>query len=379
MLLRSLLVFLALGLLAGGLAYLKYQQIQAAMAGFDAPMPPETVTAVRVRTASWTPRIGAVGSVRAAQGVMVTNQVAGQVQRIRFESGDRVRSGQPLVQLDTEVDAADLAGLQASLNLARTQLERNQRLLRDRAVSQGDYDEISARLEQAQAGVAAKQALIEKKTIRAPFEGQLGIRQIDLGQYLVEGTGIVQLEALKQVYVDFTVPERRLAEIRVGQPVEVRVAAWPEAVFTGRIQALGPGIHDDTRSVPVRALLANPEGRLRPGMFAKVAALLPARTAVLTLPREAITFNTYGDSVFVIGPGEPAGTLVVQRRQVETGAVHGQEIEIVAGLAAGEQVVAAGQHKLRNGAVVTIVDDPDAGRPTAARDRHPDMAASGGN
>lgn len=378
MLLRSLLVLLALGLLAGGLGSLKYRQMQAARAGFDAPMPAETVAAVRVRTADWTPRIAAVGNVRAVQGVMVTNQVAGQVERILFESGDQVRAGQPLVQLDTEVDAADLAGLQSTLDLARTQLERNQRLLRDRAVAQGDYDEISARRLQAQAEVAAKQALIEKKTIRAPFAGQLGIRQVNLGQYLAVGTAIVQLEALDQVYCDFTIPEPRLAEIHVGQPVEVRVAAWPEAVFTGQVQALGPGLDAATRSVPVRALLPNPEGRLRPGMFAQVAALLPARAAVLTLPREAISFNTYGDSVFVITPSPeaPDAGLVVQRRQIETGVVAGQEIEIVAGLAADEQVVASGHHKLRNGMAVTIVEDRDAAALPLPSDSGPGLSAT---
>jgi membrane fusion protein (multidrug efflux system) len=162
---------------------------------------------------SWQPRLGAIGNVQAVQGVMVNNQVAGQVERILFESGDMVRAGQALVQLDTEVDEADLAGLVASLNLAETQLKRNQKLLKDRAVSQGDFDEISAQVTQAKAQVQSKQALIEKKTIRAPFDGQLGIRRVNLGQFLAAGSAIAELEALDPVYVDYSLPERHLAKL----------------------------------------------------------------------------------------------------------------------------------------------------------------------
>ncbi len=356
MILRSLLVFLILALLAGGLALLKYRQIQQDIAMFSQPQPPATVSAVRVSTTSWQPRLEAVGNVQAVQGVMVNNEVAGQIKEILFESGDQVTAGQELVKLDTEVDEADLNGLRAGLNLAQLQLDRNQKLLRDRAVSQGDFDQISAQVTQSLAEVQAKEALIRKKTIRAPFDGQLGIRRVDLGQFLDAGSAIVELEALDPVYVDYALPERSLSEIAVGQPVEVRVTAYPDQVFKGEIRAISPAVNRETRNIQVRALLQNPDLRLLPGMFAKVSTLLPTKDQVLTLPRQAITFNTYGDSVFMIQPGEgeQEGQLVVQRRQVDTGATSGQEVEVLSGLQAGDQVVSAGQVKLRNGAAVSI-------------------------
>ncbi len=367
MLLRLLLVLSMLAALVGGLAYLKYRQVAAEMAAFSQPVPPVAVSEVRVGSDSWQPRLDAIGSVRAVQGVMVNNEVPGQVDAIRFESGDQVIARQPLLQLDTTVDVADLAGLQATLELAQIKLERNTKLLRDRAVSQGDYDEISAQLSQARAAVAAKQALIEKKTIRAPFDGVLGIRQVNLGQYLPEGSAIVALEALDPVFVDYRLPERNLSKLRAGQPVEVRVAAYPGQVFTGRIQAISPAVDQGTRNVQVRAQLRNSGDRLRPGMFAKVGTLLPVRERVLTLPRRAVSFNTYGDSVFLIQEAPAAGDqrpdaeqrpqLVVSRKQITTGDVLGDLVEVAAGLAAGDRVVLAGHQKLRNGAGVQIVQD----------------------
>ncbi|WP_058554189.1 efflux RND transporter periplasmic adaptor subunit [Thiohalocapsa sp. ML1] len=381
MFLRLLLVFLILAALVGALAYMKFEQVTAQIAQFSQPMPPSTVSEVRVGSARWQPQLDAIGNVRAVQGVMVNNEVAGQVNAINFESGDRVSKGQALVQLDTTVDEADLAGLQASLQLAEIKLERNTKLLRDRAVSQGDFDETSAEVSRSRAAVAAKRALIEKKTIRAPFDGVLGIRQVDLGQYLSEGSSIVALEALDPVFVDYRLPERNLAKLAVGQPVQVRVAAYPERVFTGRVQAISPAVDQGTRNVQLRAELPNRDDLLRPGMFAKVATLMPQRDAVLTLPRRAVSFNTYGDSVFVIeeqpaGAGEAAaadtgqGTkLVVNRRQITTGDVRGDLVEVRAGLAEGDRVVLAGHQKLRNGVEVQIVPDdgPAAdGAPAAA-------------
>ncbi len=368
---RLFLVFLILVGLAGGLAYLKYEQITAQMAQFAQPMPPSAVSAVEVTDASWQPRLNAIGSVRAVQGVLVNNEVAGQVESIGFESGDRVRQGQALVQLDTTVDEAELGGLQATLELAETKLTRNTQLLRDRAVSQGDFDEINAQLTLARAAEASKQALIEKKTIRAPFDGVLGIRQIDLGQYLPEGSAIVRLEALDPVFVDYSLPERQLSKLREGQEVAVRVAAYPDDVFQGRIRAISPSVDEGTRNVRIRAQLPNPNGRLRPGMFAKVETLLPRRERVLTLPRRAVSFNTYGDSVFVIEPAESAADddqppkLTVTRRQIRTGEVRGDEVEIIDGLAAGDRVVLAGHQKLRNGAEVQIVPDDGVAPQTA--------------
>ena len=397
---RLLLVIVILAALVGGLAYLKYEQVTAQMAQFAQPQPASAVSEVRVESTTWQPRLDSIGSVRAVQGVMVNNEVPGQVEAIRFESGDQVRAGQPLLQLDTEVDQADLRGLQASLELADIKLSRNAKLLRDRAVSQGDYDELSAALTQARAAVAAKQALIQKKTIRAPFDGQLGIRQVNLGQYLAEGSEIVALEALDPVFVDYKLPERDLSKLREGQPVEVRVTAYPDQVFTGRIQAISPAVDQVTRNAQVRAELRNPDGRLRPGMFAKVATLLPERDRVLTLPRRAVSFNTYGDSVFVIqqastdGAGEATGEpttessqappsgeqpakLTVARKQIVTGGVRGDMVEVVSGLAGGDRVVLAGHQKLRNGAEVQIVPDDGGNAPAALQTASADSDSDG--
>jgi membrane fusion protein, multidrug efflux system len=357
MFVRILLVAMALAAVIGALAYVKYSQIQAEIAMFSEPMPAPTVTAVTVEATTWEPTLDAVGTLQAIRGVEVNNEVAGQVTAIELESGAMVKKGDILVRLADDVDRADLEGLQAAERLAQIKVERNRSLLEGRAVAQGDFDEISAQLDQARAQVKAKQATIEKKTIRAPFDGQLGIRRIDLGQFLSEGSPIVPLQTLDPIYVDYALPERHLGLLKVGQQVQVRVSAHPDRTFDGVIQVISPGIDQGTRNVRVRAGLANPDLALRPGMFARVATLLQREDAVITVPREAITFNTYGDAVFVIREAE--GKTLVERRQVRTGAVRGEEIAVLEGLAAGERVVSSGQVKLANGQEVRILDAPN--------------------
>ncbi|AGA90635.1 RND family efflux transporter, MFP subunit [Thioflavicoccus mobilis 8321] len=352
---RILIVFAILAVLVAGLGFLKYRQIQQGMAEFSQPRPPATVSATEVRRETWTPRLHAVGSVVAVQGVMASNEVAGQVSDILFDSGAMVKRGDLLLQLDDTVDRADLAGLLADQQLAEIRRDRNARLLKSRAVSQEDFDEIAATLEKAQALVAAKRASIAKKAIRAPFDGQLGIRLVNLGQYLAAGSEIVPLQALDPVYVDFSLPERRIADVATGQTVEIQVVAYPERTFTGTIRAINPSVDSGSRNLQIRAELGNPELLLRPGMFAEVTTLLPTKDDVLTLPRQAIAFNTYGDSVLVIQ--EKDGAPVVQRRQIRTGAVRGEEVEILEGLSAGDRVVLAGHVKLTNGQPVEIVPE----------------------
>ena len=369
MLRRFLLVLLALAVVIGALAFFKFRQIQGQIAMFSAPMPAPVVAVAPVRQTSWEPTLDAVGSVQAVQGVEVSNQVAGQVQEIKFDSGARVRQGEVLLLLDDDVDQADLEGLKAAERLAAIKLGRNSSLLKGKAVSQGDVDEVAAQVDQTRALVKAKEATIDKKVIRAPFDGQLGIRKVDLGQFLKEGTPIVLLQALDPLYVDYSLPEREIGRIEVGQPVRVRVAAHPDEVFQGSIAAITPGVDKGTRSVQVRARFANPKRLLRPGMFARVETLLPVQDRVLTLPREAITFNTYGDSVFLVE--EQDGKPRVQRRQIETGQVRGDEVAVESGLKAGDRVVSAGQVKLTNGQEIQIKAAADpvptgAPAPTAA-------------
>jgi len=355
---RILILLLVLAAVIGGLGFMKYRQMQQQEAMLSQAPPPATVSVTEVRSQPWTPRLNAVGTVNAVQGVMVNNEVNGQVSEILFESGATVAQGEPLLRLDDTVDQADLAGLLADQTLAQIRRDRNARLLETRAVSREEFDEATATLEKAEALVAAKRALIAKKTLRAPFGGRLGIRLVNLGQYLPAGSKVVPLEALDPVYVDFTLPERRFAEVAAGQPVEVSVAAYPERTFTGEITAINPGVDQGSRNVQLRATLANPELLLRPGMFAQVATLLPTKEEVLTLPRQAVSFNTYGDSVFLIQ--EQDGQAQVQRRQIRTGAVHGDEVEVIEGLGAGDRVVLAGQVKLKNEQPVTIVPAAEA-------------------
>jgi membrane fusion protein, multidrug efflux system len=361
MIFRLFAVLLFLGAILGGVFGWKQiqQQRQAAMQG---PPPPPVVGSASVEAQTWGPRLEAVGSLVAVQGIDVANEVPGLVREIKFQSGREAKAGEVLIQLDDAVDQADLLGLLAQRDLAQIKVRRLQALLKDRSASQSDYDEAKAQLDGAEAGVASKRATIAKKRVVAPFAGRLGIRKVDLGDYLPAGSPIVPLSTLDPVYADYTLPERELTRVSVGQAVLVTVAAYPGREFRGSVRALDSGVDVKTRSLRVRATLPNPDGALRPGMFAEVATLLPVREGVLTLPRTAITFAPYGSSVFLIEDKD--GKRQVQRRPVTTGGAQDGRVEIVAGLAAGNRVVAVGQVKLRNGQEVKIDDSvlpaPDA-------------------
>jgi membrane fusion protein (multidrug efflux system) len=349
---RLILVVLLLVVVFGGIFGWKYFVGQKMAASMAAPPPPATIASAEVKVETWQPYLHSVGSVTATQGVFVTTEVPGQVEKILFESGHFVEAGDVILQLDDSVDEADLEGLVAQRKLARLQFERARKLVKERSVSQSEFDQSRAQLDSAEATVASKRAVIAKKKIRAPFSGRLGIRQVDVGEYLSPGAEIVPLQALDPIYVDYTLPERHFEQLHDEQPVLVEVQAYPGRVFKGSISAINPGIDPGTRSVRLRATLGNPDQLLRPGMFAEVRTVLPARDDVLTLPRTAITYNPYGESVFVIL--EKDGGQVVQRRQVKTGEVRDTRVEIVEGLEAGEQVVSAGQVKLRNDQRVVI-------------------------
>jgi membrane fusion protein (multidrug efflux system) len=336
----------------GGIFGWKYYSGQQMMAMMSAPRPPAVIAAAEVQSERWQPYLKAVGSVTATQGVDVTTEIAGQVAEILVESGQQVEAGQVLLKLDDSVDQADLEGLKAQRKLAQLQLERMQKLLKSKSASRSEYDTARANLDSAGAQVAAKQATLEKKTIRAPFAGQLGISDINLGQYLSPGTAIVPLESLDPIYVDYTLPERHLSEVEVGQAIQVTVQAWPERYFDGVVSAIDPGIDVGTRSIRLRATLANPDLLLRPGMFAQVRTVLPMRDDVLTLPRTAVTYNPYGETVFVVVDKD--GMQAVQSRPVKTGEVREGRVEVIEGLKAGELVVSAGQNKLRNGQPVSV-------------------------
>ena len=361
---RMLLVLLVLGLVLGAMFGWKFYQAQKMAVLASMPPPPATVAAADVQAETWQPYLEAVGSLVAIQGILVTTEVAGNVSAIHFESGQLVEAGTLLLEIDDSVEQAELKGIVAERRLADLQFKRRKGLLESKTISHSDVDEARLRLENATAQVATKQAVIAKKRITAPFSGWLGIRQVDLGEYLQPGTAIVPLEALAPIHVDFALPERHLDQISVGQAVEIEVQAFPEEVFTGQISALNPGIDPGTRSLQIRATLENQQARLRPGMFAEVRTVLPQRPSVLTLSQTAITYNPYGDSVFVIQEGESGSR--VQRRQIKTGGVRNGRVEIVRGLQAGERVVIAGQVKLRNDQAV-VVDNTIALEPQITR------------
>jgi membrane fusion protein (multidrug efflux system) len=356
---KRLFLVLVLLALVFGLAFgWKFQQMQKAAAARQPP-PPPVVAVTQVREEQWQPSLSSVGSLVAAAGIDVTNEVPGKVSAIRFESGEVVVGGQLLIELDATSDRAELEGLLAAKRLAELKYNRLARLLADRSTSRADYDEAKALLDVAEAAAEAKRAIIDKKQVRSPFAGTLGIREVNLGQYLAPGSPIVPLQSLDPIYVDFSLPERHLASLAVGQSAVLKVQAYPGERFTGRIAALNPGVDQGTRAVKVRATLDNQAQRLRPGMFADVRVLLPMQQGVLTLPDTAITYAPYGDTVFVVQSGDAGAT--VQRRQIETGQTRDGRVEVLKGLSAGERVVSAGQVKLRNGMAVAIDDKPAPG------------------
>lgn len=358
MLKRSLILLFATLLIFGGVFGLKFYQIRQAASQFQPP-PPPVVAATDVVQENWLSALSTVGSLTAVAGVDVSNEVAGKVSAIHFESGQSVKRGQLLIELDASTDRAELKGLEAEQRLAKVRFERSEKLIGNQFISKSDYDQNKALLDEATAAVQAKRTLIDKKQIRAPFSGELGIRQVDLGQYLAEGSAIVSLQQLTPIYLDFTVPERYLNELAQGRRVVATVQAHQDREFGGKISAISPLIDRETRSAQVRALLDNQEKLLHPGMFAQVQIISDHPLDVLTLPDTAITYNPYGNSVFVIESGENGRTVHI--RQVETGQTRNGRVEIVSGLKLGEKVVSAGQVKLRNGMPVVLDDKPAPG------------------
>ena len=321
-------------------------------------VPAQTVSTVKAAYSEWQPSIAAVGTLRAVRGADLAPEVAGIVNAIHFKSGDEVKAGAPLVDLNTAQEAAQLQALQAAAQLAEINYARDSQQLKVKAVSQAVVDADAANLKAALAQVAQQRALIDKKLIRAPFAGRLGIRAVDLGQYLSPGTKLVTLQALDPILVDFTVPQSMLEQISVGQEVAAKSDAFPGEQFGGKVSAIDAKVDSATRNVTVRAALSNPKHRLLPGMFATVQVASGAAQRRLTLPQTAISYNPYGDVVYVVeeqgkGPdGKPK--LVAQQRFVTTGATRGDQVAVLSGVKEGDQVVSAGQIKLHNGSPVLI-------------------------
>jgi membrane fusion protein (multidrug efflux system) len=264
-----------------------------------------------------------------------------------------VEQGEPLLRLDATVDQAELNVLRADLRLAEVEYRRSADLLPKKAVSRSDYDQAKAKYQSAQARIEEQQAVLARKTLRAPFSGLLGIRRVDLGQYLQAGEGIVPLHALDPIYVDYSLPEQNFHQLQIGQPVHVVLDAFPGRLVSAEVSAIDAAIMQGTRSIRVRATLANPDGRLRPGMFAEVDTLIGDARPVLTVPQTAISYNSYGDAVMLLVEDDKGG-LTVRRRQVQTGSVQSGRVEIITGVERGDKVVRAGHNKLRPGQAVAV-------------------------
>jgi membrane fusion protein, multidrug efflux system len=319
---------------------------------------PQTVSTIAAATSEWQPFVQSTGTLRAVRGADLSAQAAGIVDQIAFDSGNDIPAGKVLLRLRPYDDYAKLQQLQAAAELAQLTYKRNQEELAAEAVSQADLDTAVSTLKSARAQVAAQQAVIEQKIIKAPFAGRLGIRQVDLGQYLAAGTPVVTLQALDPMLVDFYVPQQALAQLKIGQAVSATVDAYPKQAFAGSIEAVNSKVDVASRNVQVRASLHNPDRRLVPGMLANIRVDYGDKSSLITLPQTVVTFNPFGDTVFVVqqdglnAQGKPR--LTVRQRFVVLGAMRGDQIAVQSGLKVGEIVVSAGQIKLRNGTEVTV-------------------------
>lgn len=350
---RFIIVIIFLGLVLGGIFGYKFYQFGQMEKQMSQPQPPAQISVTRSTKENWQPSIKAVGSVQAINGIEVANELPGVVETINFESGDTVAKGDVLIRLDAAIDEAALRTRRAEAQLAAQEFKRISDLLPKKAVSQAQYDEAKANYDAARARVNEAEAQLSKKVIRAPFDGNLGIRMIDQGEYIATGTPIVEINMLDPIYVDYTLSEKALPDVDKGYPVTVTVAAVPDEAFSGEVSAINTSVNPESRTVRIRATLANKEGKLRPGMFATIQTGQPRDNEVVTLPRTAISYNTYGNYVFVVDENDE-GVQVVNRRSVDTGEVRDGRTEIVSGLEAGETVVAKGLLRLRAGQRVEI-------------------------
>ncbi len=349
-------------LTAGGLAVLiavlvtvKSLQIGAMIDhGKKFAPPPGTVTSADVRSESWETALSSVGTLNAVQGVTIAAELAGKVVGIGFEAGRPVQKGEILLRQDTSSEEAQLPGALSQLNLARINRERFDQLFSKHLVAQSERDSAVANDEQAQATVDTIRAAIAKKTIRAPFSGRLGIRQVNLGQMLREGDPIVTLQSLDPIFVDFTLPQQELPNVRQGLTVRVTSDALPGETLEGRVTAINPLVDPDTRNFRVQATAANRGEKLRPGMFVNVAVGLPVRQNVLAIPATAVLYAPYGDSVFVIEQGKDGAGTVLRQQFVRLGPKRGDFVTVASGLKAGDRVVSTGVFKLRNGQSVVV-------------------------
>jgi len=339
------------------LGFVKFRQVKTAVAMASYQPPPIAVTSVVVRQEQWSSTMDVIGTMEAVQGVMVSADLPGTVTKINFESGQAVKAGEILVELDTRQERAQLAALEAQRDLAGLNYARSEQLSKDGVISRVEYDRATADQKQTTANVGEIKATIERKTIRAPFSGVLGLRKVNLGQYLAAGNPIVQLQALNPIYANFGVPQQQLGQVKIGRSLRVTTENLAGQVFTGKVTAFESVVDESTRNVQVQATLANPQGKLRPGMFVQVQVGVGAPRSVISLPASAINYAPYGDSVYVITDmKDQTGKTYrgVRQQFVKIEGSRGDQVAIVSGVNAGDEVVTSGVFKLRNGAAVQV-------------------------
>lgn len=358
MLKKTILTLVVMLVLFTGLGFVKFRQIQAAIAqGAAFQPPPEAVTTILAQRDQWPATISAIGTTAAVRGVTVGADLPGTVERIAFESGTSVHQGDVLVELDTRSERAQLAAAEAQRDLARLNFDRMQGLLKDNVVSKAEYDRAAADERQTEARVGEIRAAIERKTIKAPFGGSLGIRQINLGQYLGDGQAVVSLQALDPIYVNFSVPQQSAGDVRAGREVRITSDDLAGVEFVGRVTAVDAVVDEATRNFQVQATLANPAHRLRPGMFVQAQVVLGSGRPIISLPASSINYAPYGNSVFVVTDlKNPKGQLYrgVKQQFIKLEGARGDQVAVTSGVNAGDEIVTSGVFKLRNGVAVKV-------------------------
>jgi membrane fusion protein (multidrug efflux system) len=320
--------------------------------------PPITVSTIRAELKTWNPFLSTVGSLKASNGVDVNSEVSGQILAIDFQSGEHVKQGDLLIQLNDSVDQQTLLRDEAKLRFDKIDFDRKELLLKENAVARTSVDAARAAYLQSSAAVQSDKVIIAQKKIRAPFSGKIGIRQVNVGQYITTGTGIVTLQALDPMYVDFSLPEQDLPNLKNGQDIHLKVDAFSNKIFQGKIIAINPLIDVNTRSVAVRAIIPNQDETLYPGLFAEVQVILPELKNVITVPQSAVTYSLYGDSIYVLAAkgkdkkGQPE--FIAEQKYVKVGERRDNDIAVVSGINSGDTVVTSGQIKLHSGAKVLI-------------------------
>lgn len=361
------MLFLALALFGSVIGFDLFKQTKIAEFMANRPVPKLPVVVTPVQTRDWQPRIASIGMIEPQQGVTVSTSVSGLVTKIHFKSGQRVQTGQLLVELDSGVEQANLSTAQSRLPAIQSSYERNQKLYQRNTVSKKALDDVQAEFLALQAEIESLKAVIKRREIRAPFSGMVGLREVHLGAYLKAGAEITRLESLKSMLMRFIIPQKNMAQLAIGAAVEIRNDAYPERRFDGRISAINSAVSRDSGVVHVQAKIPNSDQLLRAGMYASVEILQPKTANALVIPTHSIQFSLYGEQVYVLveshadETGEPV--LTVEQRTVTVAERQGQWSLITEGLSASDRVVTSGQVRLRNGAQVKLVDDGNT--PTA--------------